>query len=88
MELALQNKEVVTLNEELNQRLNNVLQKKEKSAAKQKCLSTRDPTTAEIYKKLIAKSERPGYFNLKLRLAFKILAVTGIRINELLTLAT
>jgi integrase len=42
--------------------------------------------TREIYKELIKAAEEPTYFNLKTRIALCILAVTGIRINELLPL--
>jgi integrase len=46
----------------------------------------RDPMTGEIYKELIKAAEGPTYINLRTRMALCILAVTGIRINELLPL--
>ena len=42
--------------------------------------------TAEIYKELIKAAEGPTYINLRTRIALCILAVTGVRINELLSL--
>jgi len=42
--------------------------------------------TAEIYTELIRAAEGPTYINLRTRMALCILAVTGIRINELLSL--
>ena len=42
--------------------------------------------TAEIYKELILEAEGPTYINLRTRMGLCILAVTGIRINELLPL--
>lgn len=66
-------------------------QRKEKSARKEarsnrRRLPKRDPMTYDIYKKLIRAAEGPTYLNVRLRIAFCILAVTGIRINELLPL--
>ena len=46
----------------------------------------RDPMTAEIYKELIKEAEEPTYIHIRTRIALCILAVTGIRINELLPL--
>jgi integrase len=51
-----------------------------------KRLPKRDPMTAKIYKELIKAAEGPNYLKVRLRLALCILAVTGIRINELLPL--
>ena len=42
--------------------------------------------TAQIYKELIKKAEGPTYLNVRLRLTLCLLAVTGIRINELLNI--
>ena len=42
--------------------------------------------TGEIYKKLIQAAEGPTYIDVRTRVALCILAVTGIRINELLPL--
>jgi len=42
--------------------------------------------TAEIYKELVKAAEGPTYINARIRIALCILAVTGIRINELLPL--
>jgi integrase len=71
----------------------NILKKerKEKVArgqarANRKRLPKRDPMTRKIYKELIQAAEGTTYLNVRLRLAFCIIAVTGIRINELLPL--
>ena len=42
--------------------------------------------TAKIYKELVKAAEGPTYINVRTRIALCILAVTGIRINELLPL--
>ena len=42
--------------------------------------------TAEIDKELIKKAERFTYLHVRLRLALCLLAVTGVRINELLNI--
>ena len=42
--------------------------------------------TREIYNELIKAAEGPTYINLRTRIALCILAVTGVRINELLPL--
>jgi integrase len=42
--------------------------------------------TAEIYKELIKEAEGPTYIHIRTRISLCILAVTGIRINELLPL--
>ena len=42
--------------------------------------------TAEIYKQLIKVAEGPTYIQVRTRVALCVLAVTGIRINELLPL--
>ena len=97
--LAKQNSELLDLNRELNERLeivvselNRMKKEREEKAArrekwgKRKRLPKRDPMTAEIYKELIRKSEGPTYLNVRLRLALCLLAVTGIRINELLNI--
>jgi integrase len=54
--------------------------------AKRKRLPKRDPMTLEIYKELMENTEGPSFLQARLRLAFCILFVTGIRINELLPL--
>ena len=51
-----------------------------------KRLSKRDPITRKTYKELIKAAEGPIYINLRTRIALCILAVTGVRINELLSL--
>jgi integrase len=68
----------------------NVLKKEreEKKSPKQarqnqKRLPKCEPMTHDIYKELIRAAEGPTYFSVRLRIAFCILAVTGIRINEL-----
>ena len=59
---------------------------RKEARAKRKRLPKRDPMTAEIYRELIKEAEGPTYINARLRLALCLLAVTGIRINELLPL--
>ena len=97
--LALRNEELLKSNDQLKQQLDGVLQelnaikqeREEKAARKEarvnrKRLPKRDPMTAQIYKELIKEAEGPTYLNVRLRLALCLLAVTGIRINELLNI--
>ena len=97
--LALRNEELLKSNEQLKQQLDEVLkelnrinqERQEKAARKEawanrKRLPKRDPMTAEIYKELIKVAEGPTYIQVRTRVALCILAVTGIRINELLPL--
>ncbi|MFK7748283.1 MAG: tyrosine-type recombinase/integrase [Kordia sp.] len=97
--LALRNQELVELNKELTQQLGIVVselnaiqqEREEKEIRKQarqnrKRLPKREPMTHHIYKELIRAAEGPTYLSVRLRIAFCILAVTGIRINELLPL--
>jgi integrase len=97
--IALRNEELINSNRQLKQQLDEVLkelnaikqERQEKAArkearAKRKRLPKRDPMTAEIYRELIKEAEGPTYINARLRLALCLLAVTGIRINELLPL--
>ena len=58
----------------------------EEARANRKRLPKRDPMTAKIYKKLIKKAEGPTYLDVSLRLTLCLLAVTGVRINELLNI--
>jgi len=77
-----------TVVEELNQ-IKQERQEKEirkQARANRKRLPKRDPMTAEIYKEVIKAAEGPTYINLRTRIALCILAVTGVRINELLPL--
>ena len=97
--LALRNEELLKSNDQLKQQLDEVLkelnaikqEREEKAARKEaranrKRLPKRDPMTAEIYKKLIKEAEGPTYLHVRLRLALCLLAVTGVRINELLNI--
>jgi len=97
--LATQNSELLELNKKLNQQLKrvekelNVLKKEreEKAARREKWsnrkrLPKRQPITPEIYRLLIQAAESPSYTWVRLRIAFCLLTVTGIRINELLPL--
>lgn len=97
--LALRNQELTELNQKLTQQLETVITeldqiKKEQEAklarkkarANRKRLPKRDPMTAAIYKELIKAAEGPAYRDVRVRLAICLLAVTGIRINELLPL--
>jgi integrase len=95
--LALRNENLLQSNEQLKQQLETVVEelnqikeeRQEKAAQKEaranrKRLPKRDPMTAEIYNELIKEAEGPSYTNLRLRLTICLLAVTGLRINELL----
>ena len=97
--LSLRNQELVELNKELTQQLGIVVaelnqikqERQEKEIRKQtranrKRLPKRDPMTREIYKELIKTTEGPTYIHVRTRVALCILAITGIRINELLPL--
>jgi len=97
--LALRNEELLKSNNQLKQQLNEVLeelntikQEREKKAAckearaNRKRLPKRDPMTKEIYKQLIKEAEGPTYLHVRLRLTLCLLAVTGVRINELLNI--
>jgi len=97
--LARRNDELLKLNKKLSQQLErvekelNVLKKEreEKAARKdayanRKRLPKRQPITSEIYRLLIKKVASPSYTSVRLRIAFCLLTVTGIRINELLPL--
>ena len=42
--------------------------------------------TAQIYKELMKKAEGPTYLHVRLRVVFCLVAVAGIRINELLNI--
>ena len=97
--LALRNEELLKSNDQLKQQLKTVVEelnqikeeRQEKAARKEaranrKRLPKRDPMTAEIYKELITEAEGPTYLNVRLRIALCLLAVTGIRINELLNI--
>ena len=97
--IALRNEELLKSNDQLKQQLDGVLnelntikqEREEKAARKEawtnrKRLPKRDPMTAEIYTELMRAAEGPTYIKLRTRIALCILAVTGIRINELLPL--
>ena len=97
--LAQQNQELLKLNKQLTQQLETVIEelnqfkreRQEKAARKEaranrKRLPKRDPMTAEIYKELIKEAEGPTYLHVRLRLTLCLLAVTGVRINELLNI--
>ena len=97
--IALRNEELLKSNDQLKQQLDEVLkefnaikqEREEKAARKEawtnrKRLPKRDPMTGEIYRELMRATEGPTYIKLRTRMALCILAVTGIRINELLPL--
>jgi integrase len=97
--LALRNEELLKSNDQLKEQLDEILkelnaikqEREEKAARKEaranlKRLPKRDPMTAEIYKELIKEAEGPTYLHIRLRLTLCILAVTGVRINELLNI--
>ena len=97
--LALRNEELLEINKKLKDQLEIVVEelnqikeeRKEKEARKQarinrKRLPKRDPMTREIYNELVKAAEGPTYIHVRTRVALCILAITGIRINELLPL--
>jgi len=93
--LATQNSELLELNKKLSQQLErvekefNVLKKeREEKAARKEARANRkrQPITPEIYRLLIQAAESPTYTSVRLRIAFCLLTVTGVRINELLPL--
>jgi site-specific recombinase XerD len=97
--LAKQKSELLDFNQELTQQLETVVkelnvikkEREEKAALKEaranrKRLPKRQPITPKIYWLLIQAAESPSYTSVRLRIAFCLLTVTGIRINELLTL--
>lgn len=97
--LAKRNDELIEFNEKLNRKLEaalaelNILKKeREKKAilketrANRKRLAKRQPMTLEIYNLLIRYTTSPNYRSVRLRIALCLLFVTGIRINELLSL--
>ena len=97
--LALRNEELLKSNDQMKQQLDEVLkelnvikeEREEKAARKEaranrKRLPKRDPMTGKIYRELMLATEGPTYIHLRTRMALCILAVTGIRINELLSL--
>ena len=57
-----------------------------KDRATRKRLPKRQPMTSKIYQLLIQAAAGPSYSSVRLRIAFCVLIVTGIQINELLTL--
>ena len=97
--LATQNSELLELNKKLSQQLERVekefsvlkKEREEKAARKEaranrKRLPKRQPVTPGIYRLLIQAAESPSYTSVRLRIAFCLLTVTAIRINELLPL--
>ena len=97
--LALRNQQLIELNHELTKKLQTVVneldqikQEREAKLARQKAranrrrLPKRDAMTPEVYQKLIDATQGPNYISVRTRIAFCLLSVTGIRINELLPL--
>jgi len=97
--LVLRNKELLRSSDQLKQQLDEVLkelnlikQEREERAARKearanrKRLPKRGPMTAAIYKELIKKAEGPTHIHVRTRIALCLLAVTGIRMSELLPL--
>ncbi len=97
--VATQNHKLLKLNENLSHQLEkiekefNMLKKereekvsRKEARANRKRLPRRAPVTREIYDLLIRAAGSPAYTSVRLRLAFCLLTVTGIRINELLPL--
>ena len=97
--LAKQNSELLDLNKKLTQQLETVVEelnliKKEReeklalkeARANRKRLPKRQAITPKMYRLLIQAAEGPSYTSVRLRIAICLLAVTGIRVNELLAL--
>jgi len=97
--LALRNQELLEVNKQLKEQLEIVVeelnaikqerqekQMRKQTRANRKRLPKREPMTGDIYKELIQAAEGPTYIHVRTRIALCILAVTGIRINELLSL--
>lgn len=97
--LATQNHKLIKLNEGLSHQLERVenelnmlkQEREEKASRKEarvnrKRLPKREPVTRELYNLLIQAVGSPTYTSVRLRIAFCLLTVTGIRINELLPL--
>ena len=97
--IALRDEELLKSNDQLKQQLeivveelNQIKQEREEKAARKearvnrKRLLKRDPITREICKELIREAEGPTYVHVRTRIALCILAVRGIRINDLLVL--
>ena len=97
--LALRNEELLQSNDRLKEQLEVVVselnaikkEREEKTArrekwSKRKRLPKHDPINSEIYNLLIKECEGPTYIATRTRIAICILAVTGIRISELLPL--
>ena len=90
--LALRNQELTQQLDIVVAELNQIKQERQEkeirkqARANRKRLPKRDPMTREIYNELIKAAEGPTYINLRTRIALCILAITGIRINELLPL--
>lgn len=76
------------LNLHLVDKLNAIKEKREEKVARsnRKGLPKCDPMKREIYQELIKVAEGPTSTHVQRRMAICILAVTGIRINELLPL--
>lgn len=54
---------------------------RKEASANRKRLPRRDPVTREIYDLLIQASVSSAYTSVRLRVALRLLTVTGIRIN-------
>ena len=86
--LANQNNELFSLNKEFNELKREQEEKAERRKAwsKRKRLPKRQPITPDIYKLLMQEINSPTYTAIRLRIAICVLAVTGIRVNQLLPL--
>lgn len=60
--------------------------KRKEVRANRKRLAKSQPIMVEIYRLLIQAVDSPSYTSIRLRIAFCLLTVTGIRLNELLLL--
>ena len=97
--LALRNEELLKSNDQLKQQLDGVLKElnaikqeleekatRKEARANRKHLPERDAMTTEIYKKLIKETEGSTCLHIRLKLTLYLLAVNGVRINELLNI--
>ena len=97
--LTLRNKELLKSNDQVKKQLDEVLKElnaikqeleekatRKEARANRKHLPERDAMTTEIYKKLIKETEGSTCLHIRLKLTLYLLAVNGVRINELLNI--
>lgn len=80
--LVLENRRLAKLNKELSEQLTLQEEKKGKMKRLGKCVGM----TGKIYKMLMRRAEGPSYISARLRISMCLLTITGIRLNQLITL--